>query len=182
MSRVPVALLVILVSAAVLGPGSPVRSAPREVPTGAFVFEQELTLPGAPLVIYDAITGDLSGWWDHTFSENPYRLYLEAKPGGGFWEIFDEEGNGVRHAVVLYADPGRLLRFEGPLGLSGNALNLVCTYTFTEAGPDSTRLLLSVHGEGEMQEGWPETVESVWHHFLFDRFQPYVESGGHLEK
>lgn len=32
---------------------------------------------------YDAIRGDISGWWDHSISEKPYRLYIEAKPGGG---------------------------------------------------------------------------------------------------
>jgi hypothetical protein len=154
----------------------------REVPTGAFVVEHELTLPGSPLVVYEAITGDVSGWWDHSFSEHPYRFYLEAKPGGGFWEIFNESGDGVKHATVTYADRGKLLRFEGPLGLAGNALELVTTYRFSEAGPDSTLLQVSVHGAGEMQEGWPETVDQVWHHFLFERFKPYMERGEYLKK
>jgi hypothetical protein len=29
-----------------------------------------------------------------------------------------------------------------------------------------------------MQDGWAETVEEVWHHFIDERFVPYVESGG----
>jgi hypothetical protein len=36
--------------------------------------------------------------------------------------------------------------------------------------------VLSVHAAGEMEEGIPAIVESVWHHFLFERFKPYMES------
>ncbi len=149
---------------------------------GTFAFTQELTLPGTPEVIYDAISGDISGWWDHSFSKKPYKFYLEAKPGGGFYEIFDESGDGVLHATVTAAQRGKMLRFVGPLGLAGNAIDLVCTYTFEPVPPDSTKLLLSVHAAGEMHPDWPTVVEKVWHHFLFDRFKPYVEAGKHLKR
>jgi len=142
---------------------------------GVFSFEQQLTLPGSPNYIYDHITGDISGWWDHSFSDKPYKFYIEPKPGGGFYELFDDKGNGVKHATVIYANRGEMLRFEGPLGLSGMAINLVCTYKFEPKGADSTILHLSVHGAGEVPAGTPAIVESVWHHFLFDRFKPYIE-------
>jgi len=144
---------------------------------GAFSFDLDLTLPGSPEAIYDAISGDISGWWDHTFSGNPHKLYIEPKPGGGFYEIFDESGDGVLHASVTAAERGKLLRFVGPLGLAGNAIDLVCTYTFEAVPPDSTKLNLSVHAAGEMHPDWPKVVEQVWQHFLFDRFKPYVEEG-----
>lgn len=142
-----------------------------------FSFEQQLTLPGTTTQIYDAITGDITPWWDHSFSEKPYKLYIEPIPGGGFYEIFNAGGDGVKHATVIYSDRGRMLRFEGPLGLSGRAVQMVTTYEFTAAGPDSTTLKLSVHAAGEIEEGLPAQVEGVWHHFLFDRFKPYIESG-----
>jgi hypothetical protein len=142
---------------------------------GAFSFELSLTLPGSPEATYDAISGDISGWWDHSFSKKPYKLYLETKPGGGFYEIFDKNGDGALHATVIYAKRGKILRFTGPLGLSGNAIDLVNTYTFEKAAGDSTNLTLSVHAAGEMQEGWPEMVESVWRHFLFEQFSPYIK-------
>jgi len=145
--------------------------------TGGFTVSYALTLPGSPEAIYDAITGDISPWWDHTISGDPAKLYIEAKPGGGFWEVMKGQHNGVRHAVVILADRGKMLRFEGPLGLSGNAIHMVHTYTFETAGPDSTRLGLSVHAAGEVQDGWPEAVNRAWYHFLFERFKPYVESG-----
>jgi hypothetical protein len=158
----------------VFSPSSAQESKPKY---DVFSFQQQLTLPGTTTQIYDAITGDISGWWDHSFSEKPYKLYIDAIPGGGFYEIFNAGGDGVKHATVIYSDRGKMLRFDGPLGLSGKAIQMVTTYEFFEEGPDSTTLKLSVHGSGEIEEGLPATIESVWHHFLFERFKPYIESG-----
>ncbi|MDP2469853.1 MAG: hypothetical protein Q8W46_03260, partial [Candidatus Palauibacterales bacterium] len=57
---------------------------------------------------------------------------------------------------------------------------LVVTYDLSEVGLEgtSTRLSVSVNAEGEMQPGWAETVEGVWHHFIDERFVPYMEAGG----
>jgi hypothetical protein len=145
-----------------------------EAPT-AFVFQMQLNLPGKPESVYDSITGDISGWWDHKFSENPAKFYIDPRPGGGFYEIFDETGDGVLHATVIYAHRGKLLRLDGPLGLSGKATNMVYSLYFEPAGADSTSLRLEVHGSGEFEQNIPGLVESVWKHFLFDRFKPYVE-------
>ena len=149
---------------------------------GTFSFEHQLTFPGTPEIIFDAITGDISGWWDHSFSKKPFKFFIEPKPGGGFWEIFDEQGNGVLHATVIYAERGKTLRFDGPLGLSGKAIKMVHTYNFKKAGIDSTFLTLSVHASGEIDEGIDKVVEKVWHHFLFEQFKPYIEAGKHLLK
>lgn len=147
-----------------------------------FSFEKVVTLPGTPEIIFDAVTGDISGWWDHSFSENPKKFYIEPKPGGGFWEIFDDEGNGVLHATVIYADRGKLLRFDGPLGLSGMAIKVITTYSFEPVGTDSTLFKVSLRAAGEVQEGIPAIVESVWDHFIFEQLEPYVNSGKHLAK
>lgn len=151
--------------------------AQKNLPFGAFAFAESLILPGTPGEIYDAITGDISPWWDHSFSEKPYRLFIEPRPGGGFYEIFNEKGEGVLHATVVFARRGEMLRFEGPLGLSGRAVTLVCTYAFSPKGADSTRLELAVHCSGEVEEGLSGVVQNVWRHFLFERFKPYIESG-----
>jgi hypothetical protein len=154
----------------------------RELKFGAFQINYQLTLPGSPEIIYDAISGDISGWWDHSFSENPQKFYIEAKPGGGFCEIFDESGDGVRHATVIYADRGKKLRFVGPLGLSGNAIEMVVTYGFEGLDRDSTSLKLTVNAAGQMEEEWGDAVDRVWYHFLFDQFKPYIENKKHLAK
>jgi len=147
-----------------------------------FSFEKVVTLPGSPETIFDAVTGDISGWWDHSFSDSPKKFFIEARPGGGFWEIFDEKGNGVLHATVIYSDRGKLLRFDGPLGLSGKAIQVVTTYTFNPVGSDSTLFQVSVHAAGEVDEGVPQIVESVWNHFIFEQLEPYIKSGKHLIK
>ena len=84
--------------------------------------------------------------------------------------------------MVIYADRGKMLRFVGPLGLSGKAINLVTTYEFQPVGADSTLFKVSVHGAGEIEEGVPVIVESAWNHFIFECFKPYVESGEYLLK
>jgi len=147
-----------------------------------FSFEKQVTLPGTPEIIFDAVTGDISGWWDHHMSEHPKKFFIEPKPGGGFWEIFDDEGNGVLHATVIYSDRGKLLRFDGPLGLSGKAIQMVTTYEFSPVGTDSTLFKVSVHASGEVDEGIPSLVEGVWEHFIFEQLKPYIEAGKHLKK
>lgn len=148
---------------------------PQAEPSRTFSFEMNFSFPGDPVFIYDHLTGDISDWWDHSFSEHPYRLFIDAKPGGGFYEIFNESGDGARHATVIYAERGRMLRMEGPLGLSGQALTLVCTYTLNPITSDSTRLTLNVNGAGEFSEETPELVREVWEHFLWEQFNPYIE-------
>ena len=140
-----------------------------------FSFEMNFSYPGDPVFVYDHLTGDISPWWDHSFSEKPYKIYIEAKPGGAFYEIFNESGDGARHASVIYAERGKMLRMEGPLGLSGQALTLVCTYSLKAAGEHSTLLTLNVNGAGEFTEETPDIVKQVWEHFLWEQFQPYIE-------
>ncbi len=156
------------------------ESAPISV--GGFTVRHAVVLPGSPETIFDAATGDISGWWDHSFSDAPARFYIEAKPGGGFFEIFNASGDGVRHATVTMAERGKGLRYEGPLGLAGNAITMVTTYSFEPAGADSTRFSVSVHAAGEIHEGWEQAVDATWHHFLVERFQPYIEAGKHLSR
>lgn len=146
-----------------------------------FSFDKEVVLPGTPEVIFDAVTGDISGWWDHSMSENPVKFYIEPFPGGGFFEIFDDAGNGVLHATVIYADRGKALRFDGPLGLSGMAIQFVTTYQFEAVGSDSTLFKVSVHAAGEMSESIPAIVERVWEHFIFEQLEPYIKEGKHLK-
>lgn len=147
----------------------------KQMSTAGFVVEHAVTLPGTPTQVYDLITGDISPWWDHSFSDKPHKLYIDATPGGGFYELFNEKGDGALHATVIYAERGKKIRFDGPLGLSGQAVTFVTTYVFEPLGADSTRLTMSAHASGEIQEGIPATVDRVWHHFLVERFKPYAE-------
>lgn len=176
MRLAPVALAATLLAGSALGYSlarmtDPVRFAPA-----GFGFELEARSPGTPQETFDLFTGDVSPWWDHTFAPKPLKLVLEPKPGGGFYEIFDEAGNGVKHAEVLVALRGEELVFRGPLGFGrmGVHLDFVHRLTFAAEG-DGTKITLTVHGAGEVAEGVPEMVQKVWEHFLHERFQPYAQ-------
>jgi hypothetical protein len=162
------------VLAACLAAGSPVRAAVKALEVGGFDLADTVVVRGTPTQVFDMVTGDLSPWWDHTFSGHPKALYIEPWPGGGFYEIFDDAGNGVRHAVVTWAERGKRLRFEGPLGLTGNATVFVCTYDLKAEGADSTRLQFSASLAGKVEKGWAEGVDGVWQHFLVERLKPYA--------
>ncbi len=148
----------------------------KQIGVSGFVVEHELVLPASPEAVYDAVTGDISPWWDHHFSAHPKKFYIEARPGGGFYEIFDDSGDGVLHATVIYAERGKRLRFTGPFGFSGSAVDLVVTYNLK---PDAggTRLHLTCAVAGQVSETAAQGVDQVWRHFLFERLKPYIESG-----
>lgn len=142
--------------------------------TGGFRFSESVLLPVGPDLAYDYMTGDISAWWDHSFSDKPLQLYIDARPGGGFYEIFDDQGNGAQHAVVILAQRGKRLVLRGPLGLSGNALDMVFSFDFTP-DPAGTLIVMQARAAGQLDAAWPESVATVWHHFLIDRLLPYVE-------
>ena len=153
----------------------------KDLKTGAFEVRQELVLPASPEEVYDAVTGDISGWWDHSFSKHPKKLYLEAKPGGGFWEIFNDSGDGALDATVILAERGKTIRFTGPLGLSGQAVTMVTTYEFSP-DPAGTKLRLTCNVAGQFEDGEDKMIDAVWHHFLVERLKPYIESGTYKKK
>lgn len=170
MKRVILGLVMMGIMA--VGASAEVKSAEK----GKFRVEQELILPATPNEVYDAATGDISGWWDHSFSGHPKKLYIEARPGGGFYEIFDDAGNGALHATVIYADRGKRLRYTGPLGFAGRAIDLVTTYDFA-AVEGGTKFHLTVTATGDVDEALAAAVDGVWHHFLDERLKAYIASG-----
>ena len=173
--------VVAMAALAVLLTCGPALADHKPLSTGAFEVTQRVILPGTPEQIFDAVTGDIKAWWDHSVSGDPLKLYIEPKPGGGFWEIFDDSGDGVRHATVTAASRGKLLRLVGPLGLAGNGIEMEHTYEFSTVDENNTLLRVTVKAHGVMQEGWAEAVDGVWNHFLHEQLKPYVESGKHLE-
>ncbi len=155
---------------------SPAHANIEQSEYGCYSFSFDVAMPGTPEEVYNAATGDISGWWDHTFSDSPESLYIDALPGGSFREIFDKQGNGANHASVIFAKRGRLLRLHGPLGFSGKAMDGVFTYRFTADG-ENTILGFEGNLAGQITAGEASAVEEVWHHFLEDRLKPYLESG-----
>ena len=146
---------------------------PTEFPIKGFTITEQVMLPVAPARAFELMTGDISGWWDHHFVDYPRRLYIEPKAGGGFYEMFDDKEHGAKHATVTYADPGKRLRFEGPLGLAGRAVTNVTTWDYEPVG-DSTRVTCTVNLSGQIDADFAKVVEGVWHHFLLEQLQPWV--------
>lgn len=142
----------------------------------AFTISQRFEISAPPKVVFRAATGNILPWWDHTFSQKPYSLVLEAKPGGRFWERFDSRNSGAQHAKVIYVQAPNVLRMEGPLGLSGKAVTMVTTYDL-EAIPTGTALTVTVNAAGQLAEADEQLVGNVWRHFIAERLKPYVETG-----
>jgi hypothetical protein len=166
-----------LIIATALVVASPVASEIKPLEVRGFTFDLAVDVAGTPESAYDAFTAEALAWWDHHFSPDPYRLLFEARPGGRFVELFDGSGDGAAHATVIYADRGKRLRFVGPLGLSGRAVEIVHTLELSpiEGG---TRVKLAVAATGAYEDGIPAILEKVWHHFLEDEFRPYMALRG----
>ena len=147
----------------------------KETKLSGFTIEQEIVLPGSPEEVYDAVTGDISPWWDHHFTATPKKLYIEPRPGGGFYEIFNDAGEGVLHATVIYAERGKRLRYTGPLPFSGKVVDFAVTYDL-DPDPGGTRFHLTVNAAGQLPDGVEKIVDSVWHHMLVEQLKPYLES------
>lgn len=141
-----------------------------------FTFEMGVDLVGTPDQAWEHFTGDLKPWWDHTFSAEPESLILDARVGGSFYEAFDRRGNGAEHAKVIYAERGKMLRLDGPLGLSGLAVHLVYEIRFSKREGEGSRIDIRVQGMGAVDKELVETLEAVWHHFLVERFEPYLRA------
>lgn len=140
-----------------------------------FRFDLSVTVPGDTVTTFDALTGDISPWWDHTFSGDPAELRIDPFPGGVFHEGFKTGDDGVRHAVVTWAERGKGIRMEGPLGLAGRSFFMVSTLTLSPAEGDSTTVRADIAMMGEVDDELAGIVESVWTHFLVGRFKPYRE-------
>lgn len=144
---------------------------------GSFVITQEVEVPGTSEEAYDGFTGDITVWWDHSFSEKPLRIVLEPRPGGGFYELFDDQGNGALYATVNFAQRGQRIRFTGSMGYSGFAVEMVHTVNFYPGSQEgTTRVVLTVRAAGELDPDWPEGIDRVWKHFLEERYKLFMEA------
>ena len=123
-------------------PGTAIYEPNEQVRT--FTFEIGVDLAGTPEQAWEDFTGDISPWWDHTFSETPEHLVLDARVGGSFYETFDKEGNGSEHARIIYAERPKMIRMDGPLGLSGLAVHMVHELRFSEREGGGSRVDLRV--------------------------------------
>ncbi|HLK17760.1 MAG TPA: SRPBCC domain-containing protein [Bryobacteraceae bacterium] len=148
----------------------------KETKLGGFTIEHEVVLAASPAEVYDVVTGDISPWWDHHLSEHPKKLYIDARPGGGFYEIFNDAGDGMLHATVIRAERGKKLQFTGPLPFAGRVVDFAVTYDLTAEPGGGTRFHLTANLAGQVPDGAEKAADGVWRHFLVEKLKPYLES------
>tara|TARA_R110002073_G_scaffold238408_2_gene399410 strand:- start:2152 stop:2703 length:552 start_codon:yes stop_codon:yes gene_type:complete len=142
-------------------------------------FTVEIDAP--PAVVFDAATGDISPWWDHSFALDPVELVIEPHFGGRFYErLRDGSDDGALHATVIYVDAPTALRLHGPLGLSGRSIDLVTSWTLTPAG-DGTQFQVDLAMQGQLDAELAAVVLATWQHFIGGRLKPWIEAGCHVE-
>ena len=138
--------------------------------------------------VFGAATGEVGGWWDHSFWPDPGELVIEPRMGGRFYERpAAGSDDGALHAEVIFVRAPHQLRLHGPLGLSGRAFDLVTSWTLepaesadgTSNGATSFRVDLNMAGDIDAEMAG--VVRSVWVHFIGARLKPWVEGGCHLE-
>ena len=144
-----------------------------------FLVRSEAVMKAAPDSVYRALTAGVASWWDpeHTWSGDARNLSLDATPGGCFCERLP--GGGVRHLIVVYAAPGRLLRLTGGLGpLQGAGVAGSLTFALSAAGA-GTKVQMSYSVGGYFQGGLASLapmVDAVLAGQLA-RLERYVETG-----
>ena len=141
-------------------------------------FTVEIDAP--PAVVFEAATGDISPWWDHSFALDPAELVIEPRFGGRFYERLREgSDDGALHATVIYVDAPTSLRLHGPLGLSGRSVDLVASWTLN-AVPEGTEFQVDLAMSGQMDAELAGIVLATWQHFIGGRLKPWIEAGCHL--
>ncbi len=168
-----------LAAAAALGAPT-ARAAVVESAPGGFTVRTTATIAAAPQEVYRRMVEDVGRWWspEHTFSGRASNLFIEGRPGGCFCERLPAAG-GVRHMVVVFADPPKTLRMQGGLGpLQALAVTGTMTWTFAPKGPGTElQLLYTVGGyrPGGLEAVAP-TVDAVLAQQVA-RLKQFVETG-----
>jgi uncharacterized protein YndB with AHSA1/START domain len=123
--------------------------------------------------VWRALTEDVGTWWPHTFADQPFRIVLEPRIGGRFYEQFDATGAGALYATVTYIEPERMLRVSGPMGMGGATL-YVKTYRLEPDGDETvlrtTAVMLGAI-ESDTLDGYREGGVAV-----LEAVKTYVES------
>jgi hypothetical protein len=110
---------------------------------GGFIVRQVMSVPTTPDVAYRKFV-DVAGWWssEHTFSGDAKNLSMTPRADGCWCEKLPH-GGFVRHMAVVYAAPGKTIRFNGGLGpLQEMAVNGAMQVTF-EADGSRTNVTLT---------------------------------------
>jgi uncharacterized protein YndB with AHSA1/START domain len=131
----------------------------EKTPTG-FSVRIVTTVSGTPAKVYDAIVG-VGSWWDksHTYSGSSKNLSINAKAGGCFCEKLPPRGE-LQHMMVVYADPGKMLRMTGALGpMQSAGIAGALTFELAPEGSGDTKVTVTYNAGGFMPGGIENIAE-----------------------
>lgn len=108
--------LLCLLLVGVLAPAAAARVVDSS-PAG-FTIENARDVPVDADTAWHALVDDVDRWWpkDHSWWGGESTLSIESVAGGCFCERTADGRRSARHMVVLFAEPGKLLRLGGGLG------------------------------------------------------------------
>jgi len=127
-----------------------------------FVVRNAVTIAAPTARVFRALTAEVSQWWDpaHTFFGSADGLIFEPRVGGCFCERM-QDGRGVEHMRVVYAEPGRMLRLTGALGpLQPMTVTGVATWTLADDASGTT-LEMTYSVAGYMTGGVGTVADAV---------------------
>lgn len=93
------------------------------------------TTTAKPDAVYAALATP-GAWWsdEHTYSGDSANMTIDARAGGCFCERM-ADGGTIEHGRIIYAQPGKTLRFTGGLGpLQSEAVTGTMTWTIERDG------------------------------------------------
>jgi DNA-binding transcriptional ArsR family regulator/uncharacterized protein YndB with AHSA1/START domain len=142
-------------------------------------IELEVDLAAEPVQVFRALTEEIDAWWSYRVAADS-TIWLEAVPGGRFYEAF-AGGGGALYARVTYVRPGEALRFKGTMGLPDDACTNLIQMRLAPRAAGETRLTLVHRFPGNVSAITVETFERSWKELLCQHFKGYVEQGKHCE-
>jgi uncharacterized protein YndB with AHSA1/START domain len=140
---------VLAVVATVLVAASPARAAIRDATASGFTVENAIQVPVEPARAWKVLVDDVDRWWpkDHTWWGSESVLSIEPRAGGCFCERKGEQQ--AQHLMVVFVDPGRLLRLTGGLGpLQGMGLSGVLEFRLAPTDGGETTITMHYRAGG----------------------------------
>lgn len=140
---------------------APAAAAVVSAGSAGFTVTETAHLTQPPNKVYAALIAPRL-WWSsaHSFSGSAANYTLDAKAGGCWCETLPD-GGSAQHMMVVYAQPGHLLRLRGALGpLQGMGVIGAMSWSLKAAGED-TDLTLTYTVGGYVDGGFATLSKAV---------------------
>lgn len=125
----------LLLAIAGLAIAMPAAAEVKSAADSGFEVISVATVAARPDAVYAALQKP-GAWWhdEHTYSGDSANMTIDARAGGCFCERM-ADGGTIEHGRVIYAQPGKRLRFTGGLGpLQSEAITGTMTWTIEPDG------------------------------------------------